>query len=573
MLPPQLCRVLSHRRIIACAFSVGVCNLVYFGLGGRKLPNGLLPGSDTMSETYKQQATNMHQTRTESQRSGWKDETAENTQRRRSHGKYNILMLGADDMRPELGPFIHTNPAYHQQMFTPNIDRLAKSSMVFKHTYAQFPICDPSRTSMLTSRRPDTSRVYSYQRYFRTHGLNFTTLPQYFKNNGYRTFGMGKVFHPRRHELGIGDPPSWSEPFTFVNSSVSFYWSKLGPKTSWAAISEEARAKMPLPDDVTASNAVTKLRELASDGSRQPFFLAVGFFKPHTPIFFPEEFLEYYPLDTIKVASRQVANENISPMTVANRSVMVNYEDFSSYKEFQGKNFKPFPEKETKAIRRAYYSAISYVDSLYGKILDELRSLELDRTTIVVIWADHGFHHGENGIWGKWRPYELSLHVPLIIRIPGLTDEGKETSQMTEMVDVFPTLVEAAGLPHLPLCPTNSSLVSLCREGSSLMPLIKDPSARWKTAAFSQSDLRGRSMAYTLRTSRYRYTEFTRTGDTYPASPIWEDPHAVELYDHDLDPLETTNCADQKEYKDVIVEFSEKLHSGWRQDLPEPQDW
>ncbi len=205
-----------------------------------------LSGSESVTATSTQYAPVKHQTgKQPMQPSGWKETQAENTHPIQSQGKYNILLLGADDLRPELGPFLHTNPAYHQQMFTPNIDRLAKSSMVFKHTYAQFPSCDPSRTSMLTSRRPDTTRVYSYARYFRAHGLNFTTLPQYFKNNGYRTLGMGKVFHPKHHELGIGDPPSWSEPFTFVNTSIIHYWKHNGPKTSWAAIPEELRDKMP----------------------------------------------------------------------------------------------------------------------------------------------------------------------------------------------------------------------------------------------------------------------------------------------------------------------------------------
>ncbi len=551
-----------------------VCGSVWFWiwLGTLKDPNHPLPVRTTKTGGSRSRVSRGDSARS-TDRLQQIGHTDINSQRKPgSRPKYNVLLLGADDLRAEIGPTVETNPAYNPNIRTPNLDKLARVSVVLKHAYAQYPLCDPSRTSMLTSRRPDTTRVYSKERYFRTHNLNFTTMPQYFKQHGYRTVGMGKVFH-HGMQSGFDDPPSWSEPFHLLNSSVKGRWIKID--TTWTTVSRDDRKELPLPDDFTTKKAIDFLREVAGKQQTTPFFLSVGFYKPHYPIAVPEQFLDMYPLDSIRLPTRQSAPVNMPSLALKNRTSLTKYRDLLEYDKFKSKDYRPFAPDVTRSLRRAYYAAISYIDSLYGVILKELEKLGLDKNTIVVLWSDHGFHVGESGIWGKWSNFELSLHVPLIIRIPGVTDRGINVSRVTEMVDLFPTLVEAAGLPRLPLCPVNSSLVPLCREGLSLMPLIRNPSAPWKQAAFSQTDIRTQSMGYSMRTARYRYTEWPRCD--WPAGDLevaatgnihWNDLRGVELYDHKVDPEETVNRAGLPQYRQLVEVFSRQLRAGWRHQLP-----
>jgi iduronate 2-sulfatase len=222
------------------------------------------------------------------------------------------------------------------------------------------------------------------------------------------------------------------------------------------------------------------------------------------------------------------------------------------------------PGETVLLLRRAYYSALTWTDFLIGQVLEELENLELSNNTVVSFWGDHGYQLGEHGEWCKQTNFELATHAPMMVHIPGLTDRGIRTSQLAEFVDLFPTLVEAAGLEQLPLCPVNSTDVQLCREGSSLVPLISSPDKPIKKAAFSQFPRHHSVMGYSIRTDRYRYTEWPKFSYFPEFKPHWDKLAGVELYDHVIDPEENVNRASHPEYAEIVYNLSKMLHAGWR---------
>ena len=428
----------------------------------------------------------------------------------------------------------------------------------------QQAVCSPSRTSLLTGRRPDTTHVYDLVTYFRDVGGNFTTIPQYFKQNGYTSVGMGKVFHPgaASHD---NDPPSWSEPYWLPPNEA--YWNT--DNTSWLAVDKETRREEPFPDDQTTDHTIETLRKLAANKSDTPFFLAVGYRRPHLPFVFPEEFLELYPLEDIRLPPNQYAPVNMPVAAWTNNS------EISWYKDIKQLHVKfrinaTFPDDEVRKLRRAYYCALSYTDAQIGIVLRELRNLNLEDETIVAFWGDHGWHLGENDIWAKKTNFELGTHAPMMVSIPGVTDNGIISEELTEFVDLFPTLVDAAGLPSIDLCPEDSSKVKTCREGSSLMPLIQNlSSVKWKQRVFSQYPRGGGIMGYSVRTKRFRYTEWVKFSGKPKYKPIWDKNVGTELYDHNIDPEENYNRAGEKSYAQFQDELSKMLRAGWREALPE----
>ena len=473
----------------------------------------------------------------------------------------NVLFLVADDMRPQLDCYYGDDfpvPVY-PRMITPNLDYLASRSLLLKRAYVQEALCSPSRTSLLTGRRPDTTRIWEIGPYFRKVGGNFTTLPQYFKQNGYTSVGMGKIFHPGSSSGG-DDPISWSRPY-YQPPNLN-YWS--GFNTSWLAVSPDVLKKKPLPDDQTAHHAIKTLQELAPAAQNgQPFFLAAGFHKPHLPFIFPEEFLDFYPEESIKLPDNPYAPVGLPDLAWFDYAGLRHYYDIK-HLNTSGKLNTTLPDEVVLKLRRAYYSALSYTDYLVGTVLAELEALGLRNNTIVSFWGDHGWQLGEHGEWCKQTNFELATHAPMMVSIPGKTDRGLVTEELTEFVDLFPTLVEAAGLPPLPICPHNASEVILCREGQSLIPLLSaDRSTPWKDMVFSQYPRPGGYMGYTMRTDKYRYTEWVPF-DRKTITPSWNDLHGVELYDHTIDPEENINRYDDKDYKQLRSMLSEKLHAGWR---------
>lgn len=469
----------------------------------------------------------------------------------------NVLFLVADDMRPQLGAYYgpdFPSPS-HPKMHTPNLDFLASRSLLLKRAHVQQSVCSPSRTSLLTGRRPDTTHVYDLHSYFRNVGGNFTTLPEYFKQNGYTTIGMGKIFHPG-HASGHDDPVSWSEPYFH---GVRNFESK---NNSWLAVPDNKLYRKPLRDRQIADHALKTLHSVAT--SKKNFFVAVGFHKPHLPFVFPESFMmKYYPKSAIRLPDNPFAPVNMPRIAWEDFGGLREYADIAFYNA-SGNINTTFPDKVVLELRRAYYSSISWIDSLVGELISELNRLELSNNTIISFWGDHGFQLGEHGEWCKRTNFELSTHAPMMIHIPGMTESGVQTEQLTEFVDLFPTLAEAAGLKPLPLCPEDSRNIELCREGTSLLPLIKRPDVPVKSAAFSQYPRKENIMGYSLRTEKYRYTEWAKF-KYYPLyRPDRNHLSGVELYDHTIDPEENYNRADENKYQDIRRKLSKILHNGWR---------
>ena len=407
------------------------------------------------------------------------------------HTQPNILFLMADDLRVQLGfntrapqPPFSVGP----QMVTPNLDALADRSLIFHRAYAQQAVCNPSRSSALTGRRPDTTRVYSSAEYFRESGGNFTTIPQFFKEHGYTTLGMGKIFHPGDKASGDDDPMSWSEPFYVAPNHK--YW-KSRSHGSNKNVSLEEREHMPLPDEQVADKAIESIRRLAEEARDDvtPFFLAVGFHKPHLPFIFPTEMLDFYPESSLGLPDNDYAPVNMPSIAWHKANGLYRYWDMAVWNASTDYNTtEPLPSFKVRELRRAYYACVTFMDTLVGRVLDELEAQGLEDDTIVVFWGDHGWHLGEHGAWSKQTNFELATRVPVMLRIPGVTDRGMQTDRLVEMVDLFPTLVEAAGFTQLSTCPRDSSWVSLCTEGRSLLPLVQNPQVPWKDAALSFQD-------------------------------------------------------------------------------------
>lgn len=480
----------------------------------------------------------------------------------------NVLFFAVDDMRPELTCYQGKDfpSPVHPDMHTPNLDSLAAKSLLLKRAYVQQAVCSPSRTSLLTGRRPDTTHIYDLVHYFRDLGGNFTTIPEFFKQNGYISAGMGKIFHPGTAS-GDDDPISWTEPY--------FHATKYGWETnqaSWAAIPDDLLKDKPLVDFQIAQQAITTLKYFGEGGKYEgrSFFVAVGFHRPHLPFVFPYSFLNYYPLDSVRLPDNQYAPVDMPEVAWSNYKELRRYGDQSKLNA-SGSINTTLPDDDVRHLRRAYYSALSWTDSLIGTVLQELTALGFENDTIVSLWGDHGWQLGEHGEWCKHTNFELATHAPMMIHIPGMTDQGIVTEQLTEFVDLFPTLVEAAELGTMPLCPEVSKDVKLCREGESLMPLVKDPEGAWKSAAFSQypRQMNGTNiMGYTIRTDKYRYTEWPKFAYEPDYRPDWNVSFGVELYDHTVDPEENKNRAYDRSYQLIRETLSKQLHAGWREARP-----
>lgn len=462
----------------------------------------------------------------------------------------NILFIAVDDLRPQLG--CYGDPLAK----SPNIDKLASQGFLFNRAYCQQAVCSPSRSSLLTGRRPDTTKIYNLEDHFRKSIPDVVTLPQHFKNNGYHTQSFGKIYHG-----GLDDPASWSVPSTPVqgalygpkimadikkrreeaeakgNGATKREINRANKGPAWQAANVEDNA---LNDGNTADGAIKALNEIKD----KPFFLAVGFIKPHLPFVAPKRYFDLYPpAEQMKLA------ENREHPAGAPELAFTNFDELRTY---QGtpQNSDPVPDKQAQELIRAYYAAMSYMDAQVGRVIAELEKLGLRDNTIIILWGDHGWHLGEQGQWCKHTNFENATRAPLIISVPGQENRGGKTDALVEFVDIYPTLCELAGLP-----------MTDGLEGMSFVPLLKDPKRTWKTAAFSQYPRQGvKFMGYTMRTDRYRYTEWQETASGKSV--------AAELYDHQLDPRETKNVADAAELESTVAELSKKLKAGWRAAAP-----
>ncbi|XP_068423168.1 iduronate 2-sulfatase isoform X2 [Clinocottus analis] len=463
--------------------------------------------------------------------------------RRRHHKvKRNVLFIMADDLRTSLGCYGDSVAK------SPNIDQLASRSQVFLNAFAQQAVCAPSRTSMLTSRRPDTTRLYDFNSYWRTHAGNYSTLPQHFKSKGYITTSVGKIFHPGIPSNHSDDYPySWSSP---VYHPPSFRYEKekvcKGEDGNLhanllCAVDVAEQPGRTLPDLESSEEAVRVLKSRAHDGA--PFFLAVGFHKPHIPFRIPQEYLSLYPVEQMALAPDPDVPPLLPPVAYNP------WTDVRSRDDVQKLNisfpYGPIPKDFQRRIRQHYYAAVSYLDAQVGRLLAALDALRLTSSTLVVFASDHGWSLGEHGEWAKYSNFDVATRVPLIFYVPGVTAARRESSfpfidvlrqpglvfksrrvvrNVVELLDVFPTVSYLAGLKKPKACPDHSFQVELCTEGNSLAAAFLHRGKERRSAealSFSQyprpadtpqenSDLPDLKditvMGYSLRCWDYRYT-------------------------------------------------------------------
>ena len=454
----------------------------------------------------------------------------------RAARKTNVLFIAVDDLRPALGCF------GDQVAVTPNIDKLAGRGTVFTRAYCQLAVCCPSRLSVLTGLRPDTIRVWDLKTHFRETVPDAVTLPQLFKDHGYHTQSIGKIFH------GSGapsqDPPSWSvDPLYDTTRDPTLRYA-LPHNLAGEGLKRSSTESADVNDDQYVDGLVclaaeTAIDNLAAAGS--PFFLAVGFRKPHLPFCAPRRYWDLY--DRQRIPLPESANHPMNAPELATRS----------WKELEGYTDIPTGERVTeqkvRELRHGYYACVSYIDGLIGRLLARLRERELEDRTIIVLWGDHGYHLGEQGLWTKANNYELSTRVPLIVAAQGQASRAQHCERLVELVDLYPTLTDLCGLK-----PPEGL------EGRSLKPLLSAPGSPRTQAVFSQYPRdrtshrhrrHGDIMGYAVRTERYRYVEWRE----------WETQSVVarELYDHETDPHESLNIANDSAHAETLTHLAKHL--------------
>jgi iduronate 2-sulfatase len=434
--------------------------------------------------------------------------------------KPNVLFIAVDDLRPEFAAYGAT------QIKSPHLDKLAAQSVRFDRAYCMVPTCGASRASMLTSVRPTADRFVSFTARADTEAPWAKTLNTHFKENGYRTGSMGKVFHfPNDSESGWSDAP-WRPklPHYQLPANRAREDKKLrGPPTEAAAVPDDAYG-----DGALATAAVERLQTLAANPD-QPFFLAVGFFKPHLPFVAPQRYWDLYPSESIKLPNNYQVPEN------APAESDHNWGELRAYEGIPAKG--PITDDTARHLIRGYYACVSYTDAQIGKVLDELDRLGLAENTIVVLWGDHGWNLGDHTYWNKHSTFESSMRIPLLVRAPGIAG-GTHTAGLTESIDLYPSLCELAALP-----------VPATVEGKSFVPLLRFPDRPWAEAAvgrFVHGD--------TIRTDRYRYTEYR---DKRGAGARVSDM----LYDHDTDPLENHNVSAKPELAETVQSLNQTLQT------------
>ena len=441
----------------------------------------------------------------------------------------NILFIAIDDLKPELGCYGNTF------IKTPHIDKLASHGFVLENNHCQQAVCAPSRASILTGKRPDYTKVWDLKTLIRDKNPDIITMPQYFKQIGYQTAAVGKIFDYRSVDHGA-DSVSWSYKYENVKNT--------NPKGG-GYIFETERVSTEAPqvadsltiDGVVVKRSIAYLQKFAKEN--QPFFMAVGFFKPHLPFVAPKKYWDLYDRKDIHLPNYQKDPENAPPY-----ATQPGWELRSIYKDVPRDFDTPIPDEKQLELIHGYYACVSFIDQQVGNIIDELDRLGLRENTVIVLWGDHGWHLGDHNMWCKHTNYEQATRSPLIFSV---NDEMIGYSQSpTEFVDVYPTLCELAGVE------TPKNL-----DGLSLVPLLQNKTEKIKDFALSQFP-RGDKMGYALRNERYRYIIWVKnnfTSDQHFDDSLIADE---ELYDYEKDPLETKNVAYLDEYSKVKADLQSK---------------
>ena len=482
----------------------------------------------------------------------------------------NILFIPVDDLRPELGSY--GNP----YIKTPNIDRLSELGVTFTRAYCQQAVCNPSRASLLTGLRPDSLQIWDLSTKLRDNLPGVVTLPQYFKQQGYTTVGLGKTFHN-----DIPDSISWTERthlkgFPFDPDAV--YASKLNldiqeakkqkliaqgkirldPLGQWY-LKANATENADVTDDAyydgaQTTYAIQKLEELAVQ--KTPFFLSVGYYKPHLPFNAPKKYWDMYNRDSIHVAKNQFTPKDSPPFAVHGDQEPRYYDDNHNLPK---PTEAPWSEKHQRQLKHAYYASVSYIDAQIGRLYDQLEKLDLVENTIIVLWGDHGWKLGEHNGWGKMSNYEIDVRVPLIVSGAKVKAKGQKSNALIELVDIYPSLCEMSELR-----------IPVHLQGKSFVPLLENPKKEWKTGAHSQF-LLGRfgppearqeeRMGYSVRTDDYRYTKWyvwnkeKKTRGDYISS---------ELFNHRNDPNENINVVEKSGNLELIDELTMELEKNFK---------
>lgn len=487
----------------------------------------------------------------------------------------NVLFVSVDDLRPELGCY------GNNEIKTPNFDQFAKRGTTFTRAYCQAAVCAPSRASVMTGLRPDSTRVWDLRGKFRQNLPDVVTIPQHFHTHGYHTVSMGKIFHNHMPDRVSFDEPDL-RPAKYMTEELidrepeSFYHDE-GLNRELEEVRQRRLKKNPnayadgwaygrstesfdAPDHEFYDGAQTDLaiETLARlKDKQQPFFLALGYYRPHLPFVAPTKYWDLYDRKSLSMASNPFFPKNSPVMAMNSAFELKGCYDLEHVKH---PSVVSLTEEEARLLKHGYYASVSYVDACFGKLLRGLADLGLDKTTIVVVWGDHGWKLGEHGSWCKQTNYDIDTRVPLIVHVPGQAVHGEHCDALVELVDLYPTLCDVAGIS----VPQNM-------EGASFASLLSQPEKKWKSAVFSQfhrsprvTPDKGDYMGLSMVTQRYHYVEWRQ----------WDDVNkkvgelaATELYDLQTDPDENMNLAiDTSEA--IIQKLSKQLAAGWRLAVP-----
>ena len=464
----------------------------------------------------------------------------------------NVLLLLVDDLKPALGCYGDAHAK------TPNLDRLAARGMRFDLAYCNQAVCAPSRFTLMLGSHSTSTGLYGLGSRLREKWPEAVTLPQHFaKHGGYHTESIGKVFHIGHGN--DGDPASFSVPH-FKDKVIEYLdpaSTKGGQLTREEALFTNQKLDQirSLPRGAAFESPVAKDADYADgrvaletmkrlQNAQKPFFIAAGFVRPHLPFCAPKKYWDMHDPDKLPMPAFEKMPAG-SPKVAHKRGG-----EIAAYDPVPASDEAEFSPALKRQLIHGYYAAASYVDAQIGKVLDELDRSSLAQNTIIVLWGDHGFHLGDLGIWTKHTNYEQANHIPLIIVAPGVTQPGSSTKQLTETVDLFPTLAELAGLPK----PTGPQRM----DGVSLVPVLKDPAARVRDHAYHCFPKR--QMGRAIRTERYRLVEWKQPGASTDCAEL-------ELYDYEKDPLETKNLAAEQpetvqELRAILARHPEAVRDG-----------
>ena len=487
--------------------------------------------------------------------------------------KHNILFISIDDLRPTLGVYGDTI------VVSPNIDQLASEGITFREAFCQSAVCAPSRASLMTGVRPDSTRVWHLGDKFREINPNAVTMPQHFSKHGYHTVNLGKIFHNY-----MPDSISWDEPDLRPARYLKKDWLKRDGETFY--ISPEvhasqktkrdsllklkpvryadgwntgpAREAADVHDTMYYDGAQNKLVEktltrLAQ--SDEPFYMGLGYFRPHLPFTVPKKYWDMYDKETMPLATNPDIPENAPSLTMNSMYELRHYDGFGHIPHpTKGPSMS---EDTARTLRQGYYASVSYVDALIGDIVAHLKKLDIYDNTIIVVWGDHGYKLGDHNSWGKMTNYNIDLRVPIIIRYPGQPNRGAQTEGITELVDLFPTICDIADVD-----------IPDYMQGTSLVPLIEEPKRKWKTAAFSQFHRRPkvsadgqRYMGYSINTDKHHYIEWYSWDHK---KGLRGELKNTELYHRINDPNEMVNIANDDSQVRIVEDLSNRLAAGWQ---------